>query len=91
MGIDFVYEDLVECVWENIVEILDNGIDDDENGYIDDVNGWNFYNFNEDVSDIYGYGIFCVGIIGVNVGNGFGIVGINQYVLLMVLCILSLD
>ena len=41
-GIDVNHEDLNELIWENKDEIPNNGIDDDKNGYIDDVNGWNF-------------------------------------------------
>jgi cell wall-associated protease len=41
-GVDIYHEDLKECIWTNNDEIPDNGIDDDNNGYIDDVNGWNF-------------------------------------------------
>ena len=41
-GVDFNHEDLKEKMWINKNEIPDNGIDDDENGYIDDIHGWNF-------------------------------------------------
>ena len=41
-GIDIEHEDLRDVVWVNEDEIPDNGIDDDNNGYIDDVYGWNF-------------------------------------------------
>ncbi|MCF6360739.1 MAG: S8 family peptidase [Cyclobacteriaceae bacterium] len=41
-GIDVEHEDLKEVVWTNTAEIAGNGIDDDNNGYIDDVHGWNF-------------------------------------------------
>lgn len=41
-GVDIYHEDLKEKVWVNKGEIPNNGIDDDKNGYIDDVNGWNF-------------------------------------------------
>ena len=41
-GVDIEHEDLIENIWTNLDEIPDNGIDDDNNGYIDDVNGWNF-------------------------------------------------
>lgn len=41
-GIDIQHEDLVDNLWVNPGEIPNNGIDDDKNGYIDDVNGWNF-------------------------------------------------
>ncbi len=41
-GVDPNHEDLKEVIWKNEDEIADNGIDDDKNGYIDDVNGWSF-------------------------------------------------
>ncbi len=41
-GIDIDHEDLKEVIWTNAREIPGNGIDDDKNGYIDDVHGWNF-------------------------------------------------
>ena len=41
-GIDIDHEDLKDIVWVNEKEIAGNGIDDDKNGYIDDVHGWNF-------------------------------------------------
>ena len=41
-GIDTLHEDLINKLWKNPKEIPDNGIDDDHNGYIDDVYGWNF-------------------------------------------------
>jgi len=41
-GVDIEHEDLVGNIWVNVDEIPDNGIDDDKNGYIDDINGWNF-------------------------------------------------
>ncbi len=41
-GIDIDHEDLQEVVWTNPNEILNNGKDDDNNGYVDDVHGWNF-------------------------------------------------
>src|SRR5690606_1695607 len=41
-GIDINHEDLKNVIWTNPAEIPDNGIDDDNNGYIDDIHGWNF-------------------------------------------------
>jgi subtilisin family serine protease len=41
-GIDINHEDLKDVIWKNTDEIPNNGIDDDRNGYIDDINGWNF-------------------------------------------------
>ena len=41
-GIDVEHEDLKGIIWTNDDEIADNGIDDDKNGYVDDIHGWNF-------------------------------------------------
>lgn len=41
-GVDYLHEDLRDVMWVNTGEIPDNGIDDDRNGYIDDIHGWNF-------------------------------------------------
>lgn len=42
-GIDIEYEDLKDIIWVNEDEIVGNGIDDDKNGYVDDIYGWNFF------------------------------------------------
>ena len=41
-GVDTLHEDLKEVLWRNPKEIPGNGIDDDKNGYVDDIYGWNF-------------------------------------------------
>jgi len=41
-GVDYMHEDLKDIMWTNSKEIAGNGIDDDKNGYIDDIHGWNF-------------------------------------------------
>lgn len=41
-GVDYLHEDLKDIMWTNAKEIAGNGIDDDKNGYIDDIHGWNF-------------------------------------------------
>ena len=41
-GVDIMHPELRDWIWENSDEIPNNGIDDDQNGYIDDVHGWNF-------------------------------------------------
>ena len=52
-GVDIEHEDLMHAVWVNTDEIPDNGIDDDNNGYVDDINGWNFLgNANGDMVDV---------------------------------------
>ncbi|TPN87827.1 S8 family peptidase [Aquimarina algicola] len=47
-GVDIEHEDLKNVVWVNPKEIKGNGIDDDNNGYVDDINGWNFLGDSED-------------------------------------------
>src|SRR4051812_35621064 len=41
-GVDFDHEDLKSVMWTNPGEIAGNGVDDDKNGYVDDIHGWNF-------------------------------------------------
>jgi len=56
-GIDIEHEDLKDVIWVNEDEIANNGIDDDKNGYVDDIHGWNFIggkagNVNEDTYEV---------------------------------------
>ena len=79
-GIDYTHEDLAGRIWINQDEIPGNGIDDDGNGYIDDVYGWNFYS---GTNDVYAgtedtHGTHGAGTIAANAGNGVGIAGIVQ-------------
>ena len=71
-------------IWTNAGEIPGNGIDDDNNGYIDDVNGWNFAYGNNDPSDDVGHGTAVTSIIGATGNNGMGYAGINWYCKLMI-------
>jgi subtilisin family serine protease len=58
-------------IWNNSNEVL-NGIDDDNNGYIDDIEGWDFVNSNNDPTDDNGHGTNVAGIIGANANNNIG-------------------
>ncbi|MGZ3713112.1 MAG: S8 family peptidase [Bdellovibrionota bacterium] len=62
-GADFSHTALKDHAWTNTKEIPGNGIDDDHNGYIDDVHGWNFELNTADVMDLNGHGTHCAGII----------------------------
>jgi len=68
--------------WKNYQEIPLNGIDDDGNGYIDDVNGWNALT-NTDSLPIENHGTHVCGIIGARGNNGVGISGVNWNVKIM--------
>lgn len=93
-GIDIKHEDLSENLWKNPGETgLDkngrdkasNGIDDDKNGYVDDVYGWNFVSSTNDLTDNHGHGTHIAGIIGAQAGNQKGISGISPEVSLMII------
>jgi len=63
-GVDYEHTDLRERDWVNEGEIPDNGIDDDENGYIDDYHGWNTYNDSKETrGGAGGHGSHCAGSV----------------------------
>lgn len=82
-GTDLAHEDLVDNLWHNPGEIPDNGVDDDDNGYVDDVYGWDFYAEDNDPSDVYGHGSHVAGTVGARGDNGLGVVGVNWQVKIM--------
>lgn len=74
-GIDFTHPDLKNQEWLNRKEIQ-NGKDEDNNGFVDDVKGWNFINDNSNVTDVSGHGTNVAGIIAAEGNNGIGISGV---------------
>ncbi len=82
-GIQFDHPDLVGNIWTNSQEIPDNNIDDDGNGYIDDVKGWSVVTNTDDIKD-GGHGTPVSGIIGAKGNNGIGVSGVNWDVKIMV-------
>ncbi|RLA63898.1 MAG: hypothetical protein DRQ88_01280 [Epsilonproteobacteria bacterium] len=88
-GVDYGHEDLKENIWLNEGEIAGNGVDDDGNGYIDDIHGINTLNRDRDgeatgnPQDTHGHGTHVAGIIGAVQNNNKGIAGIAQRIKIM--------
>ena len=82
-GVDYNHPDLAGNIWTNLDETPNDGIDNDENGFIDDVYGWDFANGDNDPSDDYGHGTHCAGTIGAVGDNEEGVVGVNWNVRIM--------
>lgn len=82
-GVDIFHEDIAGNVWHNYAEIPANGIDDDNNGYIDDVDGWNILG-QDDIVGAGSHGTRVAGMIGAVGNNSIGISGVNHNVKMMV-------
>lgn len=96
-GSDMDHPDLVKNFWVNPGEIPGNHIDDDDNGYVDDVHGWNFLDDNNNLNPVpdggpdYGvnHGTHVAGIIGAVGNNGLGVAGVCWDVSLMIIKVLD--
>ena len=83
-GIDHDHEDLVGNIWMNYGEIQGNGIDDDNNGFTDDFQGWNSFSMTDNVFNNDDHGTSVAGIIGAKGNNNIGTVGVNWDIKTMV-------
>lgn len=84
-GVDYTHPDLAANIWTNPGEIPGNGKDDDKNGYIDDVHGYDFVNRDGDPMDDHFHGTHVAGTIGAVGDNGIGVAGVNWNVSIMAL------
>ncbi|MCC6483961.1 MAG: S8 family serine peptidase [Armatimonadetes bacterium] len=98
-GIDYTHPDIQDKVWINAGEIPNNGIDDDNNGYVDDWRGWNFLGAgsNDPMDDnseqglAIHHGTFTAGVAGASSDNGEGIAGVSWDSPVMALKVIGAD
>ncbi len=101
-GVDYTHEDLIDNMWRNPREIPNNNIDDDRNGYVDDIVGWDFvsndnkpYDLTASMMDMLlgggnpGHGTHCAGNVAARGENGKGIAGVAPNVKIMALRFIS--
>jgi subtilisin family serine protease len=88
-GLDRNHPDLKDNIWVNAGEVAGDGKDNDGNGYVDDVYGWDFVYNDNDPSDVHGHGTHTAGTIGARGNNGIGVTGVNWQVKLVGLKFLS--
>lgn len=91
-GVDYKNENIVDNMWVNEAEKNGlPGVDDDNNGFVDDVYGYDFANNDGDPMDDHGHGTHCSGTIGASGNDGKGIVGVNWNVRIMAVKFLGVD
>ena len=99
-GVDISHQDLRGNIWTNPGEIAGDGIDNDQDGFVDDVHGWNFVTNSPDVRPVYAetqseeawsHGTLVASLIGANGNNGIGIAGMAWNVRIMPLVVLDAD
>lgn len=82
-GLDYAHRDLQGNIWTNSEEVPGNGLDDDENGYIDDTYGYDFFNDDPDPKDDHGHGTHCAGVIAARTDNGLDMTGVCRHARIM--------
>lgn len=90
-GVDLDHPDLAGRIWTNEGEIPENGEDDDQNGYVDDVRGWDFVATNGDAlpDDEHGHGSHVAGIAAAHTNNALGVAGVAWDASIMPLRVLN--
>ncbi|MBQ1652351.1 MAG: S8 family serine peptidase, partial [Bacteroidales bacterium] len=89
-GVDTDHPDLADNIWTNPNESATaNGYDNDNNGFVDDLHGWDFVNQTGDMHDFNSHGTHCAGIAAAVGDNGIGITGANPQALIMPVAVLQ--
>ncbi len=84
-GVDYTHPELASRMWINPTETMGNGIDDDKNGFVDDVFGANFVNGTGNPMDDNGHGTHIAGILAATANNEMGVTGVNPNARIMAL------
>lgn len=87
-GVDIDHPDLAANIWTNPGE-NENGYDDDNNGFADDLHGWDFVNWTADMHDWNSHGTHCAGIAAAVGDNGIGMTGANPMAYIMPIAVLQ--
>lgn len=83
-GVTRTHPDLVANLWQNRAEIAGDAIDNDQNGYVDDVAGWNVFSQNDDIQGaMTAHGTPVCGVVGASGNNTLGVTGVNWKVKIM--------
>jgi len=90
-GVDHAHEDLAANMWTNTGEVAGNGLDDDGNGFVDDVYGWDFLNEDSNPMDDHSHGTHVAGTIGAEGNNGVGVAGVIWQTRIMAMKFLGAD
>ena len=91
-GVDITHPDLKNNIWSNPRETEGSDLeDDDANGFVDDINGWDFVAKSPIMTDPNGHGTHCAGIAAAEGNNGIGITGANPDALIMPIRVMEAD
>ena len=82
-GVDYTHPDITANIWTNPGETLDNGLDDDTNGFVDDVRGWDIADADNDPIDVNGHGTHVAGTIAAVGQNSQGVIGVAPHAMIL--------